>query len=65
MSTRTYYTGDIAGQTFQHLTKMNVLNLLRAHLDTMDANPVALTVERESIDVTQTLQTGSAKRKGN
>lgn len=64
MSNRTYYTGDVTGQTFQHLTKMNVLNLLRAHLDTMDCEPVTLTVERESTEVTQTLQTGTT-RKGN
>lgn len=64
MSNRIYYTGNVAGQPYQHLTKMNVLNLLRAHLDTMDCEPVTLTVERESTEVTQTLQTGTT-RKGN
>lgn len=64
MSTRTYYTGNVIGQTFQHLTKMNVLNLLRAHLDTMGCEPVTLTVERESTEVTQTLETATS-RKGN
>lgn len=64
MSNRTYYTGNVNRQCFQHLTKMNVLNLLRAHLDTMDREPVTLTVERESTEVTQTLQTGTT-RKGN